>query len=52
MDANTIQVVPIAFSVGEVAELLGCSADTVRRMIGSASELGPTSPRRRRPGSA
>ena len=35
MSANTIQVVPIAFSVGEVAELLGCSADTVRRMIAS-----------------
>jgi excisionase family DNA binding protein len=35
MNANTIEVVPIAFSVGEVAELLGCSADTVRRMIGS-----------------
>ena len=35
MSANAIQVVPIAFSVGEVAALLGCSSDTVRRMIAS-----------------
>lgn len=35
MSASPVSVVPIAFSVGEVAELLGCSADTVRRMIDS-----------------
>lgn len=35
MSASPVNVVPIAFSVGEVAELLGCSADTVRRMIES-----------------
>ena len=29
------KVAPVAFSVGEVAELLGCSNDTVRRMIAS-----------------
>jgi excisionase family DNA binding protein len=33
MTTNTIHAAPIAFSVGEVAELLGCSTDTVRRMI-------------------
>lgn len=33
MTTSTIQSAPIAFSVGEVAELLGCSTDTVRRMI-------------------
>ena len=31
----TIHAAPIAFSVGEVAKLLGCSTDTVRRMIAS-----------------
>ncbi len=31
----TINAAPIAFSVSEVAELLGCSTDTVRRMITS-----------------
>jgi excisionase family DNA binding protein len=35
MPAHTVHPIPIAFSVAEVAELLGCSADTVRRMIGS-----------------
>ena len=35
MTTTTIHAAPIAFSVGEVAELLGCSTDTVRRMIGS-----------------
>ncbi len=35
MSASPLKVVPIAFSVGEVAELLGCSSDTVRRMIAS-----------------
>lgn len=35
MTTSTIHAAPIAFSVGEVAELLGCSTDTVRRMIGS-----------------
>ena len=33
---TTIHAAPIAFSVGEVAELLGCSTDTVRRMIASS----------------
>ncbi len=33
MTTSTIHAAPIAFSVGEVAELLGCSTDTVRRMI-------------------
>lgn len=32
---TTIPDAPIAFSVSEVADLLGCSTDTVRRMIGS-----------------
>jgi excisionase family DNA binding protein len=32
---TTVHAAPIAFSVGEVAELLGCSADTVRRLIAS-----------------
>ena len=32
---TTIHAAPIAFSVAEVADLLGCSTDTVRRMIGS-----------------
>jgi len=36
MATTTIYAAPIAFSVGEVAELLGCSTDTVRRMIGPA----------------
>jgi excisionase family DNA binding protein len=31
----TINAAPIAYSVSEVAELLGCSTDTVRRMITS-----------------
>ena len=35
MTASTIHAAPIAFSVGEVAELLGCSTDTIRRMISS-----------------
>ena len=35
MTTTTIHAAPIAFSVGEVAELLGCSTDTVRRMISS-----------------
>jgi excisionase family DNA binding protein len=29
----TVHAAPIAFSVSEVAELLGCSTDTVRRLI-------------------
>jgi excisionase family DNA binding protein len=33
MSVQPAEVVPIAFSVAEVADLLGCSADTVRRMI-------------------
>jgi excisionase family DNA binding protein len=36
MTTTTIHAAPIAFSVGEVAELLGCSTDTVRRMISSS----------------
>jgi len=32
---STVHAAPIAFSVAEVAELLGCSNDTVRRMIAS-----------------
>jgi excisionase family DNA binding protein len=32
---RTVHAAPIAFSVGEVAELLGCSTDTVRRLIAS-----------------
>jgi excisionase family DNA binding protein len=32
---TAVHAAPIAFSVGEVAELLGCSADTVRRLIAS-----------------
>ena len=35
MTTTTIHAAPIAFSVGEVAELLGCSTDTIRRMISS-----------------
>lgn len=35
MNAHAVSPIPIAFSVGEVAELLGCSTDTVRRMITS-----------------
>ena len=35
MTTTTVHAAPIAFSVGEVAELLGCSTDTVRRMIAS-----------------
>ena len=35
MTTTTIHAAPIAFSVGKVAELLGCSTDTVRRMISS-----------------
>ena len=35
MPANTVHAAPIAFSVREVAELLGCSTDTVRRLITS-----------------
>ena len=35
MQPDAIHAAPIAFSVGEVAELLGCSPDTIRRMIGS-----------------
>lgn len=32
---TAVHTAPIAFSVGEVAELLGCSTDTVRRLIAS-----------------
>jgi excisionase family DNA binding protein len=35
MSAHALHVVPIAFSVAEAAELLGCSTDTVRRLIAS-----------------
>lgn len=35
MSTSALKVVPVAFSVTEVAELLGCSSDTVRRMIAS-----------------
>ena len=43
MTTTTIHAAPIAFSVGEVAELLGCSPDTVRRMI-SAGRLEAAQP--------
>ncbi|MEX2255036.1 MAG: helix-turn-helix domain-containing protein [Acidimicrobiia bacterium] len=33
MTTASINAAPIAFSVREVAELLGCSTDTVRRLI-------------------
>jgi excisionase family DNA binding protein len=32
---TAVHAAPIAFSVSEVAELLGCSTDTVRRLIAS-----------------
>ncbi|MEX0664749.1 MAG: helix-turn-helix domain-containing protein [Acidimicrobiia bacterium] len=35
MTVQSTHAAPIAFSVAEVAELLGCSSDTVRRMIAS-----------------
>jgi excisionase family DNA binding protein len=35
MVSKATHATPIAFSVQEVAELLGCSTDTVRRMIAS-----------------
>ena len=35
INTSTIHAAPIAFSVEGVAELLGCSTDTVRRMIRS-----------------
>ena len=43
MTTTTIHAAPIAFSVGEVAGLLGCSTDTVRRMIASG-RLGAVQP--------
>jgi excisionase family DNA binding protein len=33
MSAQPAEMVPIALSVNEVADLLGCSGDTVRRLI-------------------
>jgi excisionase family DNA binding protein len=33
MSAQSAEMIPIALSVTEAADLLGCSADTVRRMI-------------------
>jgi len=39
----TIHAAPIAFSVSEVAELLGCSTDSVRRMI-AAGRLDAVQP--------
>lgn len=33
MSAQPADMTPIAFSVTEAADLLGCSADTVRRLI-------------------
>jgi excisionase family DNA binding protein len=35
-----LHAAPIAFSVAEAAELLGCSTDTVRRMIASGRVEG------------
>lgn len=43
MPASPLKGVPVAFSVGEVAELLGCSTDTVRRMI-AANQLPAVQP--------
>jgi excisionase family DNA binding protein len=40
----TVHAAPIAFSVSEVAELLGCSTDTVRRLI-AAGRLEAVQPR-------
>jgi len=33
MSVQPAEMTPLAFSVAEVADLLGCSADTVRRLI-------------------
>jgi excisionase family DNA binding protein len=35
MTTTADDAAPIACSVGEAARLLGCSTDTIRRMIGS-----------------
>ena len=43
MSGSALNAVPVAFSVGEVAQLLGCSADTVRRMI-TAGQLHAVQP--------
>jgi excisionase family DNA binding protein len=40
---STVHAAPIAFSVSEVAELLGCSTDSVRRMI-AAGQLDAVQP--------
>jgi len=33
MSAQPVEITPIALSVTEAADLLGCSGDTVRRLI-------------------
>lgn len=43
MSTVPIHAAPIVFSVTEVAELLGCSGDTVRRMI-AAGQLQAVQP--------
>jgi excisionase family DNA binding protein len=43
MLAEANDVTPIAFSVRETAELLGCSTDTVRRLI-AARQLEAVQP--------